>query len=39
VGLQQGPLIIMSTIEEIFGGKSSDSGLESREHGLRDLSR
>jgi hypothetical protein len=28
VGLEQGPLSLVSTIEELFGRKSSESGLE-----------
>jgi hypothetical protein len=38
VGLERGPLSLMSAIEELLG-RSSGSGLESRECGLRDLSR
>jgi hypothetical protein len=38
VGLEQGPLSLVSTIEELFGRKSSGSGLESREYGRRDPS-
>jgi hypothetical protein len=34
VGLEQGPLSLLSTIEELLGRKSSGSGLENREHGL-----
>jgi hypothetical protein len=33
VGLERGPLRLMSTIEELLGRKSSGSGLESREYG------
>jgi hypothetical protein len=36
VGLERGPLSLMSTIDELLGRKSSGSGLESREYGLRD---
>jgi hypothetical protein len=39
VGLEQGPLILVSTIEELLERKSSGSGLESREYGHRDQSR
>jgi hypothetical protein len=39
VGLDQGPLRLVSTIEELLGRKSSGSGLESRKYGLRDPSR
>jgi hypothetical protein len=38
VGLERGPLSLVSTIEELLGRKSSGSGLESREYGRRDLS-
>jgi hypothetical protein len=36
VGLEQGPLSLVSTIEELLQIKSSGSGLESREYGRRD---
>jgi hypothetical protein len=36
VGLERGPLNFVSTIVELFEGKSSGSGLESRECGRRD---
>jgi hypothetical protein len=39
VGLERGPLRLMSTIEELLGRKSSGSGLEIREYGRRDPSR
>jgi hypothetical protein len=39
VGLERGPLSLVSTIEELLGRKSSGSGLESREHGRRGPSR
>jgi hypothetical protein len=39
VGLQRGPLSLVSTIEELLGRKSSGSGLESREYGRGDQSR
>jgi hypothetical protein len=32
VGLERGPLILMSTIEELFGTKSTGSGLENRDY-------
>jgi hypothetical protein len=38
VGLEQGPLSLVSTIEQLLGRKNSGSGLESREYGLRDPS-
>jgi hypothetical protein len=39
VGLERGPLSLVSTNEELLGRKSSGSGLEIREYGCRDLSR
>jgi hypothetical protein len=39
VGLERGPLSLVSTIEELLGRKSSGSGLEIREYGRRDPSR
>jgi hypothetical protein len=36
VALEQGPLSLVSTIEELLGRKSSGSGLESREYGQGD---
>jgi hypothetical protein len=39
VGLERGPLSLVSTIEELLGRKSSGSGLENREHSRRDPSR
>jgi hypothetical protein len=39
MGLERGPLCLMSTIEELLERKSSGSGLESREYGRRDSSR
>jgi hypothetical protein len=39
VGLERGPLSLVSTNEELLGRKSSGSGLESREYGRRDPSR
>jgi hypothetical protein len=35
VGLERGPLSLVSTIEELLGRNNSDSGLESREYGHR----
>jgi hypothetical protein len=37
VGLEQDPLSLMSTIEDLLGRKSSGSGLENRDYGLGDL--
>jgi hypothetical protein len=39
VGLERGPLSLVSTTEELLGRESSGSGLESREFGLGDPSR
>jgi hypothetical protein len=39
VGLEQGPLSLVSTTEELLGRKSTGSGLERREYGRRDSSR
>jgi hypothetical protein len=39
VGLERGPLSLVSTTEELLGRKSSGSGLESREYDRRDPSR
>jgi hypothetical protein len=39
VGLEQGPLSLVGTIEELLGRKSSGSYLENREYGRRDPSR
>jgi hypothetical protein len=36
VGLEQGPLSLVSTTEELIARKSSSSGLENREYGRRD---
>jgi hypothetical protein len=38
LGLEWGPLSLVSTIEELLERKSSGSGLETREYGHRDLS-
>jgi hypothetical protein len=35
VGLERGPLSLVSTTEELLGRKSSSSGLENREHGRK----
>jgi hypothetical protein len=39
VGLERGPLGLVSTIEELLERKSSGSGIESREYGRRYPSR
>jgi hypothetical protein len=39
VGLERGPLSLVSTTEELLDKKSSDSCLENREYGRRDPSR
>jgi hypothetical protein len=39
VGLERGPLSLVSTTEELLGRNSSGSGLEIREYGRRDSSR
>jgi hypothetical protein len=39
VGLERGPLSLVTTIEELLEKKNSCSGLESREYGSRDPSR
>jgi hypothetical protein len=39
VGLERGPLSLVSTTEELLGRKSSGSGLEIREYGSRNPSR
>jgi hypothetical protein len=38
VGLERGPLSLVSTTGELLGRKSSGSGLESREYGRKDPS-
>jgi hypothetical protein len=38
VGLERGPLSLVSTTEELLERKSSDSGLQTREYGQRDPS-
>jgi hypothetical protein len=37
-GLERGPLGLMSTTEELLGGRSSGYGLENRDYGRRDPS-
>jgi hypothetical protein len=39
VGLERGPLSLVSTTEELFGSNSSGSCQERREYGRRDPSR
>jgi hypothetical protein len=39
VGLEWGPLSLVSTTEEVLGRKRSGSGLENQEYGRRDPSR
>jgi hypothetical protein len=39
VSPERGPLSLVGIIEEVLGGKSSCSGLESREYSRRDASR
>jgi hypothetical protein len=39
VGLERGPLSLMSTTEELLGSKSRGSGLENRDYGSKDPSR
>jgi hypothetical protein len=39
VGLERGPLSLVSTTEELLGRNSSGFGLENREYGRRDPSR
>jgi hypothetical protein len=39
VGLERGPLSLVSTTEELLGRNSSGSGLEIRKYGRRDSSR
>jgi hypothetical protein len=36
VGLERGPLSLVTTIEELLGRKSSGSGLQNRDYCLRD---
>jgi hypothetical protein len=36
VGLERGPLSLVSTTEVLLGRKSSGSGVENREYGSRD---
>jgi hypothetical protein len=39
VGLERGPLCLVSTIENLLWRENSGSGLEIQEHGRRDASR
>jgi hypothetical protein len=39
VGLERGPLSLVSKIEELLERKSSGSGIEIQEYGRRDASR
>jgi hypothetical protein len=39
VGLERGPLILVSTTEELLERRSSGSGLENRDYGSREPSR
>jgi hypothetical protein len=39
MGLEQGPLSLMSTIQELLERKCGGSGIEMREYGRRDPSR
>jgi hypothetical protein len=39
VGLELGPLSLVSTIEELLGRNSTGSSLESQEYGRGELSR
>jgi hypothetical protein len=39
VGLERGPLSLVSTIQELLGRKSSGSALENQEYGRKDPSR
>jgi hypothetical protein len=39
VGLEQGPLSLVNTIEELLERMSSNSALESQDYGRRDSSR
>jgi hypothetical protein len=36
VGLERGPLSLVSTFQELLGRKNSGSGLENREYGCRE---
>jgi hypothetical protein len=36
VGLERGPLSLVSTIEELLGSKNNGSGLENRAYGRGD---
>jgi hypothetical protein len=39
MGLEPGPLSLVSTTEELLRRKNSGSGLENRDYGRKDLSR
>jgi hypothetical protein len=39
VGMERGPLSLVSITEELFERNSSGCGLENRDYGCRDLSR
>jgi hypothetical protein len=39
VGLERGPLSLVSTTEELLGRKSGGSDIENRKYGSRDPSR
>jgi hypothetical protein len=39
IGLERGPLSLVSTVEELLGRKSSGSGPENQDYGCRDSSR
>jgi hypothetical protein len=39
MGLERGPLSLVSTIEQLLGRKSSESSLESRDYSRRDMPR
>jgi hypothetical protein len=39
MGLERGPLSLVSTVEELLGSKSRGSGLENRDYGGTDSSR
>jgi hypothetical protein len=39
VGLERGPLSLVSTVEELLEKESRGSGLENRDYGRRNLSR
>jgi hypothetical protein len=39
VGLERGPLSLVSTTEDLLGRRSTGSGLEIRDYGRKDMSR